>query len=311
MIKVKNLTRYYGESKVLDDVSMEVRKGEIVGLLGLNGAGKTTVMRSIVGLLPPSSGSISLDDCELSTLDLSKETPFGFLPESPPQYANMTVTAFLQFIGELHGMTRAKIEERILLVVQKTNLVGREHQVISTLSHGFRKRLGIAQTILHDPRVVVLDEPISGLDPVQIVEMRKVIRDLAPGRSVIISSHILTEIAHTCDRIIVLHQGQVMRQGNSDDMALSLSNSRLSITVRGTPVELNHWLEEHPLVLTAHEMPIEEPFASAIVTLNGDSGEDLIHDLVNDGFGIRIVSQPNDDLEEIFLGLTQSNGAEE
>jgi ABC-2 type transport system ATP-binding protein len=308
MIEVSNLTRYFGDFPVLRDVSFRIDKGEIVGLLGLNGAGKTTTLRVLAGLLPPSSGEVTVDGIDVSDTPDALRKRIGFLPETPPQYDDMTVTTFLRHIGRLKGMTTAAVNAKIPEVIALAQLNGREHQVIGTLSHGFRKRVGIAQTVIHNPSLVVLDEPISGLDPVQIVEMRKVVRSLGEGRAVILSSHILSEISQTCDRILVLHEGRLIAQGTEAELTRRLGDARIVLTVRGDQAKLEAWLNEHPLVEDMVSRQVPQPFASAIVDLAGDSREEFLPQLSAAGFGLRLVEVPDDELEEIFLGLTREGG---
>ena len=212
MIEVTGLTRYYGEFAALDNVSFRIEKSEIIGLLGLNGAGKSTALKILAGLLAPSMGQVLIEGVNIQDDPTSMAKHIGFLPERPPLYEDMTVTEFLVYIGRLKGMSTSDALGRLPEVIRMCDLKGREDQLISTLSHGYRKRVGIAQAIIHGPKLVILDEPISGLDPAQIVEMRKVIRGLGEGRVVILSSHILGEISQTCDRILVVHDGKLVAQ---------------------------------------------------------------------------------------------------
>jgi ABC-2 type transport system ATP-binding protein len=308
MIEVSNLSRYYGEFAALEDVSFRVDAGEIIGLLGLNGAGKTTTLKILAGLLPPSRGTVIIDGMNIETAPESFRSRIGYLPESPPLYLEMTVTGFLTYIGRLKGMTSAQVNARMTQVLKTTQLTERASHVISTLSHGFRKRVGIAQAIIHDPSLVILDEPISGLDPVQIVEMRDVIRSLGEGRAVLISSHILSEISQTCDRILVLKDGLLKAQGREEDLARRADMGRLLLTLRGNAEDLHSWLNAREDVTDVTPRPADEPFTSVTVTLTGDHREALISGLVEQGFGIRLVESPNDELEEIFLGLTRDGG---
>ncbi len=305
MIQVTDLTRYYGEFAALEGVSFQVDRGQVIGLLGLNGAGKTTTLRVLAGLLPPSSGEVQVDGLDVSDAGDDLKRRIGFLPESPPLYDDMTVSAFLVHMGRLRGLSRAEAERRLPQVIEQTALEGRERQVIGTLSHGFRKRVGIAQAILHDPTLVILDEPISGLDPVQIVEMRRVIRRLAEGRVVMVSSHNLPEISQTCDRILVLRDGRLVAEGSEQELAKRLGDARIVLTVRGDQAAFQEWLSTNPRVERMEPRPVSAPYASAMVDLEGDAREALIEELIEAGFGIRLVEVPDDELEEIFLGLTR------
>jgi ABC-2 type transport system ATP-binding protein len=311
MIQVSNLTRYYGEFAALNDVSFEIQEGEVVGLLGLNGAGKTTTLQVLAGLLPASGGSVTVDGIDIIDASNELKQSIGFLPEDPPLYRDMTVAAFLRHMGRLRGMSQEALSRRMPDILDLANLQGKEDQVIGTLSHGFRKRVGIAQSVVHDPRLVLLDEPISGLDPVQIVEMRSVVRRLGEGRMVLISSHNLPEISQTCDRILVLRDGQLVAMGTEEQLAQRLGDARIVLTVRGEQPTLEKWLQEHPKVEQMDPRPVSGPYASAMVDLEGDAREELIRDLIGAGFGVRLVEVPDDELEEIFLGLTRDDLREE
>ncbi len=305
MLQVSNLTRYYGEFPALDDVSFEIQEGEVIGLLGLNGAGKTTTLKILAGLQPASRGAVTLDGIDVGSAADELKKRIGFLPEDPPLYTDMTVSAFLVHIARLKGMAAADAARRLPEVVALANLQGRERQVIGTLSHGYRKRVGIAMAVMHDPRLIILDEPISGLDPVQIVEMRRVIRKLGEGRMVIVSSHNLPEVAATCDRIVVLRDGKLVATGTEHELARRLGDARIVLTVRGEQAALESWLKAHAKVETMEPRPVSGPYASAVVDLEGDYREQLISELIAAGFGIRLVEVPDDELEEVFLGLTR------
>ena len=305
MIEVNGLTRYYGDHAAVRDVSFSVAAGETIGLLGLNGAGKSTTLKILAGLLPPSSGTVRIDGLDVVTAPDQLRSRIGFLPEEPPLYRDMTVVAFLEHVARMKGMSAAKVQQRLPDVVALTQLKGREHQVISTLSHGYRKRVGIAQAVLHDPKLVILDEPISGLDPAQIVEMRKTIGKLREGRAVMVSSHILGEVSATCDRIIVLHEGRKVAEGTEAELTKTLGDARIVLTVRGEQQAFERFLNNHPKVESVRPRPVSGGYASAMVDLEGDIREAFIAELIGAGFGIRLVEVPDDELEELFLGLTR------
>lgn len=307
MIEVNDLTRYYGEFEALKDVSFSVAEGEVIGLLGLNGAGKSTLLKLLAGLLQPSKGRVVVDGTDVASASDAFRARIGYLPEDPPLYRDMTVDGFLRFVAKLRGVPAADVDKRVRDVVTLTALQGREHQVIGTLSHGYRKRVGIAQAVIHNPRLVILDEPISGLDPRQIHEMRRVIRDLGQGRAVIVSSHILPEISQTCERILVIDQGQLKFFGTEDELTKrSRGGNRVHLSVRGDAAAFEAWLRAQPRVagVVAREVP---GLASFTVTLVDDLREALITDLVTAGFALRRVEEPDDQLENIFLGLTGDN----
>lgn len=303
MIEVKDLTRYYGEFAALERVSFRVEEGQIIGLLGLNGAGKSTTLKILGGQLLPSAGTVTIDGIDIVAEPEKLRSRIGYLPETPPLYDDMRVADFVRHAGRLKGMSNAQVDARLPEVLELTQLSARAQQVIGTLSHGYRKRVGIAQAIVHDPRLVILDEPISGLDPVQIVEMRKVIRNLAHGRAVLVSSHILSEVEQTCDWLIVLRGGKVAAQGTEAQLTAELHKTRLLVTVRGEADRLLAFLRAHPDVLDAQPGRASEGIAQAEVGLRADDRERLAADLIGAGFGLRGLQDSEGVLEEIFLGL--------
>lgn len=310
MIQVRNLTRYYGEFGALLDVSFDLKAGEIVGLLGLNGAGKSTTLKVLAGLLTPSIGSVSIDGLDLHQHP-EVRARIGYLPEDPPLYVEMTVAAFLRHIGRIKGMSGADIERRLPEVLRLADLGGREHQVIATLSHGYRKRVGIAQAVMNDPKLVILDEPISGLDPAQIAEMRKVVRNLGTNRAVIVSSHILSEVSATCDRILVIGRGKLVAQGTEAELvARTGGESQIVVTVRGEADAFASWLGSNARVarVVSHRTSTQGT-VTAHIEMKGDQREQLLPEIAAAGFGLRLVDAPQDELEEIFLGLTQREAA--
>ena len=305
MIEVQNLTRYYGDFAALKNVSFRIDDGQIIGLLGLNGAGKSTTLKVLAGLIPPSSGTVTINGIDVVDAPDSLKSSIGYLPESPPLYKDMTVTDFLRYVGRIKGMSAAEANARIPDVITLAGLQGREHQVIETLSHGYKKRVGIAQAVIHDPKLVILDEPISGLDPAQIKEMREVIKSLRAGRVVIVSSHILGEISQTCDRVLVLKDGQLIAEGTEEDFVKRQGHNQVVVTVRGARDTFSAWLDAHALVKSHTVDKSDAETVTATLELDGDSREDLVVDLANSDFGLRLLEDPHDELEEIFLDLTK------
>jgi ABC-2 type transport system ATP-binding protein len=307
MIEVQHLSRYYGEFRAVDDVSFTIPSKNVVGFLGLNGAGKTTTLRVIAGLLPPSAGTVTIDGVDMATAPESFRKRIGFLPETPPLYGEMTVTEFLHHMGKLRGMSSSDLRDRVPQVVGRCQLQGREGQVIDTLSHGFRKRVGIAQAILHRPSLVILDEPISGLDPVQIVEMRKVIKSLGDESTVLVSSHILSEIGQTCDHVLVLRGGRVVFMGTEAELAgRGRTGARLRLQVRGDGAAVGALLGEQRGVTAVKAEGHAEGVGRYEVQLAEDAREALVAAVVRAGFGLRAMEDAQDELEEIFMDLTRA-----
>jgi ABC-2 type transport system ATP-binding protein len=233
MIRASNLSKFYGGKRALGPVSFEINDGETVGFLGLNGAGKTTALRILACDLRPSVGTIEVGGVDAVAEPHEVRKRIGFLPENPPLYTDMLVSDYLRFAGELRGMSKAEVKRRLPEVLEITDLGDVSNDAIGTLSHGFRQRVGVAQAIIHDPKFLILDEPTRGLDPVQIVEMRNLIHDLKQNHTVLISSHILTEISQTCDRLLILGKGKILGAGSEQDLAASESDIRaVSVTVR-------------------------------------------------------------------------------
>ncbi len=306
MIEVQNLSRYYGQHRAVDGVSFTIASNSIVGFLGLNGAGKTTTLKVIAGLLPPSSGTVTIDGVDMATAPESFRKRIGFLPETPPLYTEMTVVEFLRYVGRLRGVPAGELEARLPDVMQRCQLEGRENWVIDTLSHGYRKRVGIAQAIIHKPRLVILDEPISGLDPVQIVEMRKVIRGLASESTVLVSSHILSEIAATCDRVLVLQHGNLKFIGTEQDLHDRRKGAvRLGLTLRGEEAAVVALLEGIEAAVAVRAEPAKDGLVEVELDLSRDAREEVVAALVGAGIGVRRVEDALDELEETFMDLTR------
>ena len=233
MIRASNLSKFYGGKRALGPVSFEINDGETVGFLGLNGAGKTTALRILACDLRPSAGTIEVGGVDAVAEPHEVRKRVGFLPENPPLYTDMIVADYLRFAGELRGMTSSEVKKRLPEVIEIADLGDVQHDQIDTLSHGFRQRVGVAQAIIHQPKFLILDEPTRGLDPVQIVEMRNLIHDLKQSHTVLISSHILTEISQTCDRLLVLGRGKILGVGSESELSAHEGEIRqISVTVR-------------------------------------------------------------------------------
>jgi ABC-2 type transport system ATP-binding protein len=233
MIRATKLSKFYGGKRALGPVSFEIADGETVGFLGLNGAGKTTALRILASDLRPSSGSIEVGGVDAVADPHAVRKRIGFLAENPPLYTEMVVSDYIRFAGELRGMTRAELKKRLPEVLDIVDLNDVANDPIDTLSHGFRQRVGLAQAIIHNPQFLILDEPTRGLDPVQIVEMRNLIHDLKQNHTVLISSHILTEISQTCDRLLVLDKGKLVGSGSESELSKHEGDiGQITVTVR-------------------------------------------------------------------------------
>lgn len=208
-IKVNQLSKKFGDQKAVNSISFEINEGEIVGFLGPNGAGKSTTLKMLIGQIEADSGSASIEDFAISNNPIEIKKIIGYLAENNPMYADMYVKEFLQFIGEIHGIPRTKLKTRIQEVIELVGLHKEQKKKIQELSKGYQQRVGIAQAILHDPKILILDEPTSGLDPNQMTEIRNLIKHLSPGKIILFSSHLLNEVEAICDRIILIHVGEL------------------------------------------------------------------------------------------------------
>ncbi|HHH26738.1 MAG TPA: ABC transporter ATP-binding protein [Polyangiaceae bacterium] len=319
MIEISELTKYYGTRKAVGPLSFTIDKGEVVGLLGLNGAGKTTTLRMLSSDLLPTSGQMLVDGLDLAEVPEKVQPRIGYLPDRPPLYGEMTVREFLVFAARLRGM-KGRLEERVTEVIEMTDLGEYADEPIDTLSHGYRQRVGIAQAIVHKPALLLLDEPISGLDPVQIVEMRTLIRSLKGDHTIVLSSHILSEISETCDRLLVIRDGEIVASGSEQELSTQMAAAksfRVAVRVpsgyRDTPFEgVRKLLEEIDGVqkVTRAEAPLgERGVVAAGVAATLDVRELAVKRLVEADFGVVGLERTGKELERVFLQLTGKEDA--
>ena len=230
MIQVRELSKFYGDTLALKNVSFEVPQGKVVGLLGLNGAGKTSCLRVLSAYLIPSEGSCLIDGVDVFEHPMKVKKKIGYLPEIPPLYPELSVGNYLLFVARMRGLEDARFEEEWERVSKLSHIENIRYTLIRHLSLGYRKRVGIAQALIASPRVLIFDEPISGLDPVQIIEIRKLIRSLAGDYTILISSHILTEVSRTCDRVIIIHKGKLVQELEGEALDKDLEKQFIDIT---------------------------------------------------------------------------------
>jgi ABC-2 type transport system ATP-binding protein len=305
MIVADRVSKLYGARRALADVSFAIGRGEVVGFLGLNGAGKTTVLKILCGVLWPSAGRVRVGGFDSIEQPQDVRSRTGFLPDEPPLYGEMTVIAMLRYTGLLNGVPRAQIARRVDAVIATCKLAEVATDRVAWLSHGYRKRVGIAQAIIHEPALVILDEPTSGLDPQQIVGMRGLIRDLAQRHTVLISSHILSEIERTCDRLLVLHEGRIVAQGRDDELLSSARGARIEIVARGSG-EVALQAAQSVAGATGVEVTID----GALVRVSAEAREAAVQEalvkaLIDAGLGVRRVAERHAGLEAVFLELTR------
>ncbi|HVY48023.1 MAG TPA: ABC transporter ATP-binding protein [Minicystis sp.] len=306
MIEIENLTKYYGERKAVGPLSCSIQDGEIVGLLGLNGAGKTTTLRVLACDLLPSSGTVRVDGLDVVDRPHEVRGRIGYLPDTPPLYGEMTVREYLAFVARLRGLSRGDVDARVRDAIDVTELGRRADDVIASLSHGYKQRVGIAQAIVHGPRLLVLDEPITGLDPKQIVEMRKLLRSLGGKHTIVLSSHILSEISETCDRILVIADGRIADAGTEAELQAKLAGARRVVfTVRGDGDEAAAVLEGVDGVSRVERLDPSEPgerVATLAIDATSDVREAACAALIGAGLGLLEVRAERE-LESVFLRL--------
>jgi ABC-2 type transport system ATP-binding protein len=316
MIEVRDLFKYYGERRAAGPLSFTIKKGEIVGLLGLNGAGKTTALRVLACDLLPSSGTVRVEGLDVVDKPYDVRRRIGYLPDRPPLYDDMTVEEYLVFTARLRGLSKSDAARRTHIVLGSTQLDGVKDDLISSLSHGFRQRVGIAQAVVHGPELLVLDEPISGLDPVQIIEMRQLLRSLRGEHTIVLSSHILTEISETCDRLLVLGEGRIVAAGTEDELARSLLGAvELEVTVRSESESRALEALSKIAGITGTELvKPNEPgpnIHTVRITSDGDVREAVCAALVGAGVGLLEVVRKKHELESVFLRLTSGTDKEQ
>ncbi len=217
-IKISNLTKKYGAQRAVDNISFIVKTGEVLGFLGPNGAGKTTTMKAITTYLSPTSAEITVGSFSIDEQAEEIRKCIGYLPENNPLYQDMPVIDYLKFVAKLHGIRKSEVKDRILEMVDLCGLEGEKHKKIIELSKGYKQRVGLAQALIHNPEVLILDEPTAGLDPNQIIEIRKLIKKIGKEKTVILSSHILAEVEATCDRILIINKGKIVADGTSEEL---------------------------------------------------------------------------------------------
>ncbi len=237
-ISVSNLTKIYGPQKAVDDISFHVKTGEVLGFLGPNGAGKTTTMKAITSCLLPSDGKITIGGMDVFEQSDEVKNHIGYLPEHNPLYRDMYVIDYLRFVSEMHNIPENQIEERILEMVHVCGIQSEKHKKIQELSKGYRQRVGLAQALIHNPEVLILDEPTTGLDPNQIIEIRELIKRIGKAKTVILSSHILAEVEATCDRIMIINNGKLVADGTAAELRMrSRGNDLLKLKIEDGPEE--------------------------------------------------------------------------
>lgn len=306
MIEVHNLTKSYGQRHAIDKLNFKINKGEVVGFLGPNGAGKSTTMKIITGFMAPTSGTASVCGFDVFESPIEVKKRIGYLPETPPVYTDMYVKDYLKYVAELKGVDASKIQSNISMALEKTQLGSVQNRMIQNLSKGFKQRVGIAQALVSDPEVLILDEPTVGLDPKQVAEIRDLIKELRGQHTIILSTHILPEVEATCERIIIIHSGKIVAQDTLENLSQMKSGHRqLKIQTRNK-ISL-HDLQKLEGVLSAQSGHNEYEWLLK-VTDQDDAAEKIALNVIQKGWGLLELSSVRVDLEDIFINLTYGQG---
>lgn len=310
MVEVKNLTKCYGDIKAVDDISFTVESGEVLGFLGPNGAGKSTTMNMITGYISSTSGTVTIDGIEILEDPKKAKQKIGYLPEIPPLYVDMTVRKYLEFMFDLKKVKLPK-KEHIEEVMRLVRISEQSERIIKNLSKGYRQRVGFAQALLGNPPVLILDEPTVGLDPKQIIEVRKLIKSLGKKHTVIFSSHVLSEISATCDRILVISNGKIVADAKTDELTTSLmGQQKLAIEVEGNSADITSAIKKIPAVIRVSKIQdISEDTAKYMVDYEKDADvrRDVFSAMARIECPILDMQSGNEKLEDMFLKLTSQN----
>jgi ABC-2 type transport system ATP-binding protein len=312
VIEVQHLTKRYGSFTAVDDVSFRVERGEILGFLGPNGAGKTTTMRILTGYMPPTDGQATVAGYDIMTQPIEAKRRTGYLPETPPLYPDMTVRDYLMFCARIKGVPSPDRKARVGTVMERTRVADMEKRTCAQLSKGYRQRVGLAQALLHNPDVLILDEPTAGLDPKQIIETRRLIKELAGDHTIVLSTHILPEVSQTCQRIVIINKGRVVAVDTPENLTARLRGSEtmylqvdaggadVGATIGGLPGVTRVNVSETRGMVTALEVDSET---------GRDVRRELAAAVVNRGWGLLELRPMRMSLEDIFLQLTTQDAA--
>jgi len=305
MIEVQNITKRYGDFTAIDRVTFTVDKGEVLAFLGPNGAGKTTTMRILTCFMPATEGVARVAGFDCFDQPIEVKRRIGYLPEHPPLYQELTVTEYLTFVGRIKGMGAEDLRSGLDRVMERLALGDVRHRLIANLSRGYQQRVGLAQALLHDPPVLILDEPTLGLDPKQIIEIRELIKSLAGSHTVILSTHILPEATAVCQRVVIINNGRIVAEDSPEGLSARLRRSeKIRVTVKAPPADLANRFRALPGVLSVFE-PTESGAFLLEYELGQDRRDELARFVVDNGWGLLELQTVSMTLEDVFLRLTQ------
>jgi ABC-2 type transport system ATP-binding protein len=307
VIEVQHLTKQYGRFTAVNDVSFRVERGEILGFLGPNGAGKTTTMRILTGYMPATEGKAVVAGFDVFEQAIEAKRRTGYLPETPPLYPDMTVAEYLDFVARIKGVASAGRRQRIQQVMARVRIVDMADRLCSKLSKGYRQRVGLAQAIIHNPDVLILDEPTAGLDPKQIIETRQLIKELAGDHTIVLSTHILPEVEQTCQRVVIINKGRVVAEDTPQNLTAALRGSQtMYVQVEADGADAGGALQRLPGVTRVSEADRRGSVVGYEVESDGvrDVRRDLARAVIAGGWGLLELRPMRMSLEEIFLSLT-------
>ena len=308
IIEASSLTHYYGPQPAIDNVDFKVQRGEILGFLGPNGAGKTTTMRILTGYMPPTRGKVTIDGMDIVGQSLECRRKIGYLHETVPLHTDMTVKSYLKFMASLRGLGSKQINTKLPDVIETCRLEDYYNTIIGKLSKGYRQRVGIAQAILHEPEILVLDEPTIGIDPIQVVETRRLIQDIGRQQTVVLSSHILPEVSMVCGRVLIINQGKIVAEDTPTNLAETLqSTQHISLEISKTRVKIQPLLEQIPGVTNIKRTNDREKTSFEITTENDlDIRDNISRIIIENDCSLLSMQMTSMSLEDIFLKLTTS-----
>ena len=313
MITVENLTKRYPAKTAIEGVSFQVEKGEILGFLGPNGAGKTTTMRIVTGFMPASDGTVSVDGFDVFENPIDVRRRIGYLPENPPLYVEMSVAGYLRFVAKIKGVPKDKLDSEVKRVMDRVSITDVRERIIAKLSKGYKQRVGLAQALLNDPPVLILDEPTIGLDPKQIHEVRELIKALAGNHTVVLSTHILPEVEQTCHRVVIIDRGKIVAVDTPQNLRFQLQGAeRVFMEIQGPVSEIKSKLKAVPGVIDVQAVGTSDGRTRFQIDgeLRKDIRGDLARTVVQNGWGLYELQSASMSLEDIFLKLTTAEERE-
>jgi len=314
MIEIQNISKKYGDKYAVKDATFTIKKGEILGFLGRNGAGKSTTMNIVTGYISATSGSVTVNGHDILQDPREAKRCIGYLPELPPLYMDMTVDEYLRFVCSIKDVKKSYIKSHLDDITELVRITDVRGRLIKNLSKGYKQRVGIAQALVGNPEVVILDEPTVGLDPRQIIEIRKLIKELGEDHTVVLSSHILHEVADVCERVVIINQGSIVAQDTLDNLTKNISEtSRFRLRVAGPERDVQKLIRDVPGTRTVDEMGVKEPDTFDFLVeadRNTDIRRPLFNALAKNGYPILMLRPMDIELEDIFLQLTNERGEE-